>query len=260
MPKLTEIQSHFRNAVVYGDVQQITPLLYGGCYPERRLAVHQRNYETSLIDALLVKFPATGWLAGTPFLTDAASRFIRRHPPNAPCIAEYGTTFPAFLSSCKGIKRMPYLREFAELEWHIGQAAIAVNRMPASPEQFLAIGSEAVPDTTLTLQQGLHYLHAAWPVDELMNLYLTETTPEQFCLSPADVWIEVRGARGEFHFSRVNAADFLFRRSVLEGQSVGDAAERALDTDANFDPGQALGRLIAAGLITAIARKTHDGS
>jgi len=259
MPTLTEIQSRFRDAVVGSDVQQIAPWLAGGCYPEKRLAIHRRNYQTSLIDALLVKFPATEWLVGTPFLTDAATRFVHQHPPQAPCIAEYGATFPDFLLLCKGIESHPYLSEFAELEWHIGRVAIAVSQMPLSGEEFSAIGSEALPDTVLTLQPGLCYLRAAWPIDELMNLYLTETAPDHFYLSPADVWLEVRGARGEFQFTRLNAAEFIFRKSVLEGRSIGDAAERALDAEAGFDPAQALEALIAASLIIAIEGKTHEG-
>jgi hypothetical protein len=50
-------------------------------------------------------------------------------------------------------------------------------------------------------------------------------------------------------------ADFTFRRSVLEGRSIGEAAECALDVNAAFDPGQALGSLIAACLVSAIIRK-----
>jgi hypothetical protein len=258
MPTLAETQSRFRDAVVEGTAQQIAPLaplLVGGRDPAKRLIVHQRNYQTSLVDALLVKFSASGWLVGTPFLTEAARRFVREHPPQTPCIAEYGEAFPDFLSVCPGAERVPYLCEFAELEWHVGHVAIAIDRPPVAGEEFSAIEADALPDTLLALQPGLRYLHASWPVDELMKLYLTEMAPDQFDLSPADVWIEVRGARGEFHFTRLDVADFTFRRSVLEGRSIGEAAECALDVNAAFDPGQALGSLIAACLVSAIIRK-----
>src|SRR6516165_7934571 len=72
MQKLAELQSHFRNALIHCDAGQIAPILVGGREPEKRLAIHRRNYETSLVDALLLKFPATGWLIGTPLLTEAA--------------------------------------------------------------------------------------------------------------------------------------------------------------------------------------------
>jgi hypothetical protein len=68
MPTLAETQLHFRNAVVQGHRQGVAflaSLLIGGGSPEKRLIVHQRNYRQSLVDALLIKFPAMGWLLGT---------------------------------------------------------------------------------------------------------------------------------------------------------------------------------------------------
>ena len=94
------------------------------------------------------------------------------------------------------------------------------SRSPA--RKFSAIDPDALPDTLLALQPGLHYLNASWPVDELMKLYLTETAPDRLEFAPAKVWIEVRGARGEFHFSRLDASEYIFRKSISEGHSIGD--------------------------------------
>src|SRR5438093_1939885 len=123
---LAEVQALFRQAVVTGEKSRLVPLLSGGRYPAKRLAIHQRHYETSLVTALLGKFPATTWLTGTRFVTEAATRFVHDRVPQAPCIAEYGREFPMFLSSCRGAVRVPYLNDFAELEWQVGQLAIAV--------------------------------------------------------------------------------------------------------------------------------------
>jgi Putative DNA-binding domain len=255
MPTLAEIQLLFRDAVVQGDTQQVDflgSLLAGGRCPERRLIVHQRNYRQSLVDALLLKFPATGWLLGTQVLTEAATRFIREYPPQAPCIAEFGAGFPNFLSQCPAAMRAPYVREFAELEWYVGTVAIAVGSVPATLEELSSIQADALPDTLLKLQPGLHYLSTSWPVDELMELYLSETVPDRFELSPAKVDIEVRGARGEFHFSRLDPAEATFRKAISEGHSIGEAAESALEVNAGFDPGKGLVALVGAGLIQAI--------
>ncbi len=254
MSRLAELQSYFRKAVVDGDTRSVSHVLIGGCDPEKRLTVHQRNYQTGLIDSLLVKFPATGWLIGTPLLTEAAKHFVREHPPQAPCIAEYGAAFPDFLARFPETQPLPYLRKFAQLEWYVGQVSIAVDDSPVSGKEFSIIDADALPETVLMLHSGLHYIDASWPVDELMKLYLMETAPDYFELSPDDVWIEVRGARGEFQLNRLDAASFTFRKSVLEGRSIGDAADCALDINPGFDPGPALAALIAEGLITGIGR------
>jgi hypothetical protein len=258
MRTLAETQSQFRDAVIQSDGHAITalrPLLVGGIDPEKRLSIHQRNYQKSLIDALLVKFPATAWLMGTAFVTQAAGRFVCEQPPAAPCIAEYGSEFPAFLSREAESERAPYLTDFAELEWCVGQVAIALDCPPVTAEQFSRIDPNVLPNTFLTLQPGLHFLEARWPVDELMTLYLTETAPDRFELPSSDVRIEVRDARGQFYICRLDAAEFKFRKSISGGRSIGDATEFAMDTSADFDPGQALAALIAAGFITGINKE-----
>jgi hypothetical protein len=248
MQALSEIQSSFRDAVVHGNGQGVLQALKGGRYPERRLVIHQRNYRSSLTDAVLTKFPATHWLLGTQFITEVVQRFIGEFPPQAPCIAEYGVNFPDFLGGCA--PHLPYIREFARLEWTVGKAAIAVDEPPLDPSVFSAIAAELLPDKFLTLQTGVHYLQTCWRVDELMTVYLADNAPDQFELTPADVWIEVRGARGEFQINRLDAEVFTFRKSLLEGLSIGDAAERALDVSATFNSGYALASLLTAGLVT----------
>src|SRR6516164_6692405 len=64
MWRLAEIQSDFRDAVVDGITERISQSLVGGYHPEKRLAIHQRNYQASLTDSLLTRFPATHWLLG----------------------------------------------------------------------------------------------------------------------------------------------------------------------------------------------------
>src|SRR5437867_5740600 len=127
MPSLLEIQRAMRDAVVADAAGALLPFLAGGRDPAARLAIHCHHYHASLTRALLEKFPAVTWLTGERFATAAAQAFARAHPPVAPCIAEYGADYPAFLASRPGAERLPYLRAFAELEWHIGRVSIAVD-------------------------------------------------------------------------------------------------------------------------------------
>jgi hypothetical protein len=252
VPPLADIQQRLRRAVVIGEAVGLEALLVGGRQAEKRLAIHHRHYEASLVTALLGKFPATAWLVGTPFLAQAATLFVRAHPPQAPCIAEYGEDFPSFLSTCPDADRVPYLQGFAQLEWHVGHVAVAVDRPVVAAQEFWRIDVAALSEATLTLQGGLRYLQASWPIDDLMKPYLMKRVPDQLSLTPADVWIEVRGARGEFQINRLEASDFMFRQAVLDGRSIGEAAERALDSSAAFEPGHALATLVTDGLVTAI--------
>jgi hypothetical protein len=121
MLSLRDLQANVRRAIVCGDVGAIAPLLVGGGDSRTRLAIHRRHYRASLVNALLEKFPATVWLTGSAFPTEAARQFVAAHPPDHPCIAEYGKEFPAFLAALPTAAHLPYLRDFAELERRVGE-------------------------------------------------------------------------------------------------------------------------------------------
>src|SRR5262245_12718254 len=156
MPSLAETQLRIRRAVVDGDTAGSAPLLIGGRDPRRRLAIHQRHYRSSLVTAIRTKFPATAWLLGMSFLDEAAKQFVRQQPPAAPCIAEYGEEFPRFLSTYLGGARVPYLCSFAELEWHLGQVAIAVDRPALALDVFSTVEINTLMDTSPMLNGGLN--------------------------------------------------------------------------------------------------------
>ena len=186
MSGLAEIQTGIRDALVNGSVAAVAPVLSGGLHPERRLAIHQRHYAASLTRALTERFPATGWLVGSDIVTDAAASFIREQPPSKPCIAEYGESFPQHLGVHPAAAALPYLSQFAELEWHLGRLALATDDSP-----------------------NVHYLHLDWSLDELIGVYLADAAPDAFALRHEDVWLEVRGLRGTLEMHRLTMDDFL---------------------------------------------------
>ena len=112
---LRDLQKSVRDALVRGDGSRVEPVLVGGRDARKRLAIHQRHYHASLVTALLDRFPATVWLVGSVFVTQAAREFVYENPPSKPCIAEYGERFPGFLATRPGASRIPYLRQFGEL-------------------------------------------------------------------------------------------------------------------------------------------------
>jgi hypothetical protein len=229
----------------------------GGAHPGKRLNVHLHHYEASLTAAMRDKFPACAWLAGADLVSTAARAYVHAHPPGQPCIAEYGEDFPQFLANCGRARTMPYLESFAELEWTVGRASIAIDYPPLSWSDIGRTGSERMIDSVLALQPGVRYLRSAWGVEQLMTTYLSGTEPERFVLSESESFIEVRGARGTVQLARLDGATFTFRRKLAAGSSVGDAAGCALDLDPAFDPGEALRLLVHAGLVTTTTAQAN---
>jgi hypothetical protein len=204
------------------------------------------------------KFPASAWLIGAEAMREAALAYARLHPPQQPCIAEYGRDFPQFLGGHPRTGQLPYVRSFAELEWAVAQASIAIDAPPLSWTALAACGAERLVESRLALQPGVHYVRADWRIDDLMRTYLRGVAPERFVLVDADTRIEVRGARGTFRLAHLDAATFAFRTTVAAGRTVGDAADAALTLDPGFDPGAALRALVDAELVTASATGTQE--
>jgi len=256
---LADTQARMRRAVVGGESGDVLPLLVGGPDPRARLAIHQRHYEASLVTALLGRFPATNWLVGSAPLVEPARAFVRRHPPAAPCIAEYGLGFADWLGSTPLAERMPYLAAFGAFDWHLGRVAVEVEQAPLAFGALATLPPERLADFRPVLQSGLHYLQADWPVDELMRLFVTDTAPDRLVLSPEPVRLEIRGATGEFRFTRLSESDFVFRQALHRGGTLGEAAVLALEGADGFDPGAALAGLFTAGLVTDVAAPATTG-
>ena len=179
---LAEIQQAIRDLVVDGRSDAAEAFVDARWH--RRLQQHQRNYEASLVAAVMQRFPATQWLVGSEPVYDAARAFVHAAPPEAPCIAEYAAHFPAFISVWPTVAHVPFLAAFAELDWHLGRIALATD--PSSPD-------------------GVHVLSCEWPIDRLFARFLdpavADESDESFQREP--VRLEVRGMRGQVTFRRV---------------------------------------------------------
>ena len=190
MLTLADVQRGIRDAVVNGNSEAVAQVLVGGTRPEHRLAIHRRHYEASLTRALVERFPATVWLVGSELVTHAATLFIHQHPPSRPCIAEYGDGFPRHLGADPAAASLPYLAQFAELEWHLGRLALATEE-----------------------SANVQYIHLTWTLDELIGFYLTDAAPDEYALRQEDVWLEIRGLRGELQMNRLTGEEFTCRVS-----------------------------------------------
>jgi hypothetical protein len=56
--------------------------------------------------------------------------------------------------------------------------------------------------------ENMQYVHLDWALDELIALYLTDTAPDEYALRHEDVWLEIRGLRGELQMTRLTREEF----------------------------------------------------
>jgi hypothetical protein len=254
MPPLAKTQAAIAKAVTSGSSAALPASLFDGPAGNRRFRIHLRHYQASLTATLMQKYPATQWLVGTGLITRVAFEYVRISAPGTPCIAEYGGDFPVFLAKHETTGRWPYIEAFAQLDWLLGKASIAVDAPPLRWSEVSAIGPEALVDTHLTLQRGIRFLRASHPVDDVILSYLAGKDRPSGIVRAAETIIEVRGSRGTYSLTRIDPSEFAFRFALHLRLPVGEAASAAIEVDPSFDTGRALRTLTDAGLIAAMER------
>ena len=252
MPLLAETQTAIRGAIIDKDAAAVLPRLTGGSDPTYRLSIHQRHYTASLVEALRRRFPTLDWLVGSAFFNAAAIAFVRRSPPRAPCLAEYGEDFPQFLAGRSGAQRLPWIASVGALEWRLGMVSVAIDRLAVGLDAMTAFEDADLEDLRLRLQPGVAHMTAEWPVDDIVKLRLSGDAPETYEFRPAEVRLEIRGARGAFAIDRLEPGVYAFRATLAGDRSIADALAEAGKVDASFDAGVALAALFSDSLVTGI--------
>src|SRR5690606_30106135 len=93
--------------------------------------------------------------------------FIAAHPPQSPCLFEYGASLGDFIAGFAPASSLPYLADVARLEWAMNAAYHARTEPPIDPA-LLASGDAAIlARSTLLLQPSLHLVTSPYPVDAI---------------------------------------------------------------------------------------------
>lgn len=249
---LAEIQTRFRRSLDAADASAVLPLFAGVPDAAQRMEIYRRHHRESLVRHLHGRFPTVDWLLGPMPMRRLALEFIAAHAPAGPCMAEYGAEFIPFIEASPEAMRHRYLPAAAQIDWLLGQAAVAIEAPPLPIAALASHAPELLPDLVLRLQPGVRYLVAGWPIDELVRMRLSEQVPDRYVLEAEPVRLEIRGARGAFSINRLESGAFAFRSALARGASIGAAVDAAIEADAQFDAGAALTALFAARLVTVI--------
>lgn len=174
MPALRDIQRAFARAVLTGEPDAIAPhIVAGGIPPEHRVSIYRNTARIGMTEALRLGFPAVERLVGAAFFDMAAARFGRAHPPDSPCLNDYGAGFADFLAAMPECVALPYLPDVARFEWALNIAAHAADAPKldmlalAGMDPILFGTLHFVPHPSLTL------LSLAFPADRIADAVLS---------------------------------------------------------------------------------------
>jgi len=253
MPALSELQRDFCRALLEGEQASVAPLvLADGLAVEERLAVYRNNVLSSLTAVLKETFPVVCRLVDERFFGYAAHEFLRAHPPERPCLAEYGGRFPDFLAAFAPCRELIYLPDVARLEWLMHAAAYAADVPALLPQSLHGIAPQDTPRLVFGLHASLGLIASPWPIDCIWRANRPgAASEEEIDLAVGAVWLEVRRSGDAVVLRALSAATFAFRQALRDDKTLDAATEAAVTEDRGFDLAANFADLFREGAVIA---------
>jgi hypothetical protein len=252
MRNLLKLQLQLGRAVLGADkatAALVAAVRGDGLDPAARLLIY-RNHAFATLGAVLEgTFPVVCRLLDRRFFAYAAHEYLRQHPPQSRCLAEYGGGLADFLSGFEPCKELPYLADVARFEWALNTAAMVREASPLKIGALVAIPPEAASLLGISLQPSVNYFASQWPIDAIWLANQQKEVPT-VDLASGGTTIEIRREDEGYSWQRLDLGEFAFRRELAEGFSLGTAAATAADFA--FDLAAALDRLFAEGLVVGL--------
>lgn len=256
MLTLRELQSEFRHALledVDGEPASAlgAEILADGLSSEARLGIYRHHVLTTLTATLEGTYPVAARLVGDGFFAYAADSFVRRHPPDGPCLFEYGAGFADFLASFPPCRDLVYLADVARLEWAMNAALHADDAHALGLGSLGDMSAEAIATVTLRLHPSLTLLGSPWPVDLIWRANQPDADAgATIDLRAGSVCLEVRRLGDDVVWRSLPAAEHAFRAALAAAEPLERASHWALAVDPGFDLVGAIHAVFDEGLVT----------
>lgn len=245
-------QGQFADALINPDA----PLPEGIVDPKgnpapKRFSVYQNNVIVSLTEALAATFPAVAALVGEAFFKEMARLFARSMPPTSPLLTEYGRDFPDFIAEFAPAAGLPFLRDVGRLDRAWLDAYHETDAAPLDPASLAGIEEAALVGARFNAHPALRIVASDYPVAAIWQAGksgegaagVDPQLHQSALVTRPDI---------DVHVVALTPAEGLFFVALMNNASLGEAAEKSVESDDAFDLPKALGLLISSGAFTDI--------
>ncbi|MGV8937374.1 MAG: DNA-binding domain-containing protein [Allorhizobium sp.] len=246
-----ESQNAFADAVLHADrpVPKGIVTARGGAV-SARFAVYRNNVFVSLTKALAQQFPVTERLVGPEFFAVMARAYAQDHKPPSPLMIEYGNDFADFITGFEPAAELAYLPDVARIETAWIRAYHAANATPLDLKALSAAPPEFLSDLRLVAHPSASLIPSHYPAGSIWSAHQDEVVTPIAAWQPQTVLVVRPDMSVNVHI--LPAQDASFAAHVLNGATLGDAAEVALAANSDFNFGTALIGLIGLGAFSAL--------
>jgi len=220
---------HFRSEGSYEKYIKVN-----GPSPQSRLSVYHNNTTQALRNALAATYPLTWKLVGEDCANGAAYTFIRMGISLPTCgnLEDWGGTFPDFLEHFPPTQSLPYLPDFARIEWLKHIAYGAENLVPLKTSDFENMDSQSYAQLILKFSPSAHLFSSAHPLDQIMAVVEGEIESLELENKSANALI-IRPYE-EVKIYWISDAYFAFFSFIYQGHTLMEALEKIREKEFQF--------------------------
>ncbi|MBM4198792.1 MAG: DUF2063 domain-containing protein [Gammaproteobacteria bacterium] len=242
------------------DIQQeFAQALLASAAPAGRLAIYHNNYRANFIKALTLGYPVIARIVGSDFFASLARRFLEQYPSRSGDLHHVGKDFAEFLATDFAApgSAFEYLADLARLEWAWARALLAADKPALSVDALARHPPAEWPALHFELQPSSTLIASRFPVHTLFDEH-RKTLPAITRLDAGSECVAVLRRAHQVAAHRLSAREYTLWQSLRDGLPLETALETALEnahepeSRTEFDLSAALGRLFAAGAVSAL--------
>jgi hypothetical protein len=218
---------------------------------ERRYAVYRNNVTVGLIRALEANFPVVRKLLGEDYFAGFARDFAQNNPPQSPLMFQYGLDFPQALDKDDDLSSYPYFGDVARLEILWRESYHAADAVPLGSGVLAAIEPELLFTSRFVVHPATRLLASPFAIHSIFTVNKQDSSEKVFDPEQAQSVLLTRPVF-EVEVFLLSASQFVFFSGLVNGDSLGDALDRAADVDPDFDLAATLALLLQSGAFQSI--------
>ncbi|MEQ8482601.1 MAG: DNA-binding domain-containing protein [Hoeflea sp.] len=217
----------------------------------KRFAVYRNNVTVSLINALADIFPAVARLVGADFFRNMARIYIAGDPPRSALLFQYGQRFPDFLARFEPVGKLPYLPDVARLERRWLDATHAADMDPLPSAALAAVSPQDLERVRLVPHPAARIVESRYAAVSIFSASRAERPLDTIrAMNPETGLITRPHHEVQIRLLPEGAASFF--QDLLQGRSLGEAANRTHEHYPEFDLAGAISALLESGAFTTL--------
>lgn len=247
---LARFQDDFANVLLATD-DTASPAL-ATLLAQPAFAVYRNTVMKGCIDALQANYPTINRLVGEEWLRAAATVYARDALPGKPMLLHYGADFADFLTRFEPAAELPYLPGVARLDRFWTEAHVATTEDTLIPAALTQLATQNFFRARLRPHAATRW---SWFADAPIYTIWSHNRSDD--VIDGEIEWRAEGAlltrpQDSVRWRALDRAGCAFLDTCAARGTVADAAQAALEAQADADLGQLMAKLLEAGAFSKL--------